>query len=238
VLSHLPLALVGGDPYSPLRAIVRVLTAGLLSTVSTAVVHQMIAAPGTAVSADGTLSPHRRNLFAHVRAARRAGAFRTTALPHMAVTAGAVALFAAPRAVSALLHAAQQAVPGMAWTRAWDAALVLSVAGTAVALLAALVPAHIALVRLQASLLPADVDPVVPFDRSLGGRQVRDMRAAWASFDRAGVLRVLVVYLKFVAMEAAVSVLFVGLLVAQLVLFAGPAVREAVRQAREQGMEV
>jgi len=52
-----------------------------------------------------------------------------------------------------------------------DAGKVLAVAGVSLALQALLViPAHAALTRVQASLLPADEPTIVPFDRSFAGR--------------------------------------------------------------------
>jgi hypothetical protein len=48
---------------------------------------------------------------------------------------------------------------------------VICVAGLSLALQVLLaIPAHAALARVQASLLPADEDPIVPFDRSFAGR--------------------------------------------------------------------
>ncbi|EAQ87911.1 hypothetical protein CHGG_04530 [Chaetomium globosum CBS 148.51] len=50
-------------------------------------------------------------------------------------------------------------------------AKVIAVAGLSLALQVLLaIPAHAALARVQASLLPADEDPIVPFDRSFAGR--------------------------------------------------------------------
>jgi hypothetical protein len=52
-----------------------------------------------------------------------------------------------------------------------DIAKVVCVLGVHLALNVLLVtPAHVALTRVQASLLPADQDTLVPFDRSFGGR--------------------------------------------------------------------
>ncbi|KAK4157262.1 hypothetical protein C8A00DRAFT_29827 [Chaetomidium leptoderma] len=52
-----------------------------------------------------------------------------------------------------------------------DIAKILAVVGLSVALQALLViPSHAALTRVQASLLPADQDTLVPFDRSFAGR--------------------------------------------------------------------
>lgn len=55
--------------------------------------------------------------------------------------------------------------------RGSEIAKVVCVLGVSLALEALLVvPAHTALTRVQASLLPADEDTLVPFDRSFGGR--------------------------------------------------------------------
>lgn len=82
---------------------------------------------------------------------------------------------------------------------------------------AIVVPATVALTRVQASLLPDEVETIVPFDRSFGGKVVPaiiggsgavSMLEAWKTFDWNARVRLLKVYLKVLAMQVAVFVLF------------------------------
>lgn len=79
------------------------------------------------------------------------------------------------------------------------------------------IPAQIALVRIQASLLPPDEDPIVPFDRSFGGRVSpvfsvggaegqggkthATLRDIWETLSRAAVWRVAKLMLKVAAAQ-------------------------------------
>lgn len=82
--------------------------------------------------------------------------------------------------------------------------------------LAVVIPTQIALVRIQASLLPPDEDPIVPFDRSFGGRVSpvfsvgeadkdekthATLRDVWETLSRAAVWRVAKLMLKVAAAQ-------------------------------------
>lgn len=82
-------------------------------------------------------------------------------------------------------------------------------------------PAQIAVVRVQASLLPPDQDPIVPFDRSFGGRVSpllsvggvseqgekthATLRDIWETLSRAAIWRVARLVLKAMAVSFCVS---------------------------------
>lgn len=89
-----------------------------------------------------------------------------------------------------------------------------------------LVPAGVALVRVQASLLPDDEDTIVPVDRTFSGNAGKQgdgyappgilapphgaitFRAAWKSFDWLERRRILLLYAKFVLIEGATRLVF------------------------------
>jgi hypothetical protein len=67
------------------------------------------------------------------------------------------------------------------------------------------VPSHVILVRVQASLLPSDIDTIVPFDRSFqgavqsvaeGGKGYLTITEAWKTFSRAALRRLIILYVK------------------------------------------
>lgn len=88
-------------------------------------------------------------------------------------------------------------------------------------------PAQVILVRVQASLLPADADTIVPFDRSFGGavepevvtgKGYVDFVTAWKTFGRASWLRLLKLMGKIVAVALAVYVVFLAIVVPEFLL--------------------
>lgn len=117
-----------------------------------------------------------------------------------------------------------------------EAAKGLCVAGVALGLQALLaIPAHTALTRVQASLLPADEDTIVPFDRSFGGRVEPEvvtgkgfatLGAALKSVSRASWLRIYLQRVKLFAVNVAVQVLFAVVVMLQVLI---------VRQACDNG---
>ncbi|KAL2157520.1 hypothetical protein VTH06DRAFT_6071 [Thermothelomyces fergusii] len=110
-----------------------------------------------------------------------------------------------------------------------DAGKALAVVAVFLALQALLyVPAHTALIRVQASLLPPDEDTVVPFDRSFGGRVEPELvtgkgfatfGAAVKSVTRDSWLRIYLLRLKLFAVSVAIYsvIIFVVALEAVLV---------------------
>ena len=88
-----------------------------------------------------------------------------------------------------------------------------------------LLPATVTLKRVQASQLPEEIEGIVPFDRTFGGRVVPEsaggtgvlgLLEAWRSFDWAARIRLVKIYLKTGATQVAVSVLFLGAVYGEL----------------------
>lgn len=84
-----------------------------------------------------------------------------------------------------------------------------------------LIPAHIILVRVQASLLPEDTETIVPFDRSfegtvepavVGGKGYVSMRNAWKTFSHSAWRRIVKLYVKIYAISLAFAA-FIGLVI-------------------------
>jgi len=97
--------------------------------------------------------------------------------------------------------------------------------------IAIVVPAAVTLTRVQASLLPDDVETIVPFDRSFGGKlvpavvggsDVISMLEAWKTFDWNARVRLLKLYGKVILIQIAVIFLFAFVFVGQLHLIMGP----------------
>jgi hypothetical protein len=89
-------------------------------------------------------------------------------------------------------------------------------------------PAHVLLVRAQASLLPEADEPIVPFDRSFGGRVTplaaggpgyATLRDAWFSFPRAAWRRLLILYCKVALIIFASEFLVFAFFVSEFVFF-------------------
>jgi len=106
-----------------------------------------------------------------------------------------------------------------------------SVAALAIALAFFLVlPANVALTRVQASLLDDNEETIVPFDRSFGGKVVPEIIGgtgvigildAWKTFDWNSRVRLLKAYAKVFAMQFVFSIVFVLVLVAEVGLIVG-----------------
>jgi len=90
-----------------------------------------------------------------------------------------------------------------------------------VSILGLILPAHIALIRAEASLLPEDTASIVPFDRTFGGRLTWDfasrkeriirgltMRGAYMSFDRDTYKRTIFMYAKLFAIISATTFVY------------------------------
>ncbi|OAA68071.1 hypothetical protein SPI_00266 [Niveomyces insectorum RCEF 264] len=102
----------------------------------------------------------------------------------------------------------------------WKTIVVVLVAIVLVFLI--VIPANVVLVRVQASLLPADVDTVVPFDRSFNGtvepavvdsRGYVTVRDAFRTFTRASWKRLLVLYVKAYLVTIVVDVVYAAILI-------------------------
>jgi hypothetical protein len=93
-----------------------------------------------------------------------------------------------------------------------------------------IIPANVVLTRVQASLLPDSEETIVPFDRSFGGKVepeivggsgVLGMVDAWKTFDWAGRVRLVKAYAKVFGMQIGASLLFTGIIAAQLFIIVG-----------------
>lgn len=91
------------------------------------------------------------------------------------------------------------------------------------------IPASVTLIRVQASLLSEEEETIVPFDRTFDGKVVPEivdgsgvigMLDAWKTFDWNSRVRLLKLYAKVGAMEAAVYVVLVGVLIGEARLIA------------------
>jgi len=92
------------------------------------------------------------------------------------------------------------------------------------------IPANVALTRVQASLLSDDLETIVPFDRSfsgkvipeiVGGTGVVGIRDALTTFDWAARIRLVLAYVKVFFMQIALSVLFLTIMVSEIFLIVG-----------------
>jgi hypothetical protein len=92
------------------------------------------------------------------------------------------------------------------------------------------IPANVTLTRVQASLLVDTEETIVPFDRSFGGKVIPEIVGgsgmigildAWKTFDWASRIRLVKAYLKVMAMQIAVTVLFTVIFFSQLFIVGG-----------------
>jgi hypothetical protein len=97
------------------------------------------------------------------------------------------------------------------------------------------IPANVTLIRMQASVLPDEVESVVPFDRSFGGKVVPEivggsgiigMLDAWKTFDRNARVRLFKAYAKVFAMQLAIAVLFFSVIGAEVAMIVGKNMNE------------
>jgi hypothetical protein len=97
------------------------------------------------------------------------------------------------------------------------------------------VPATVALTRVQASLLPDEVETIVPFDRSFGGKVVPaivggsgaiSMLEAWKTFDWNARIRLLKIYLKVISMQVAILFVSMFVIVGQVHLIMGDKIKK------------
>ncbi|KAJ4269988.1 hypothetical protein NW762_001661 [Fusarium torreyae] len=91
------------------------------------------------------------------------------------------------------------------------------------------IPAYMILVRVQASLLPADADTIIPFDRSFNGRiepvvvgglGYATVRDAWSSFSKTAWRRIVMIHVKVTGISIAASLVMVAVIVPQVILLA------------------
>ncbi|KAJ6496898.1 hypothetical protein DFH09DRAFT_1001997 [Mycena vulgaris] len=159
-------------------------------------------------------------------------------LPSLVFAAAQQATFLLPLAVAVLLglpdmpehalHAAQQDEPAKL---ALMTLRILAVPATAgIFALFVLLPASVTLTRIEAALLPADMQPIVPFDRAAlvgaidltarGGPRALFV-SAWRSFDRAARLRLVKLYAKMVFAQITVAVVGLHIMAAEVYVIGG-----------------
>ena len=110
-------------------------------------------------------------------------------------------------------------------------------------LICIVIPAEVTLKRIQASMLPEEDETIVPFDRTfagkvkpeiLGGSGCVGMFDAWKTFDKAGRIRLIKLYVKVFAIELATTIFFAMTLVAELRLIMGDDFNKMVKAAHDQ----
>ncbi|OAA61498.1 hypothetical protein ISF_05577 [Cordyceps fumosorosea ARSEF 2679] len=93
--------------------------------------------------------------------------------------------------------------------------------------IALVIPARVILVRVQASLLPEEVDAIIPFDRSFqgkvvpavaGGRGYATVAEAWTTFSRAGWRRLITLYIKAFLVTVGVYALIAAVSIPEFLL--------------------
>ncbi|RGP79448.1 ubiquitin conjugating enzyme [Fusarium longipes] len=91
------------------------------------------------------------------------------------------------------------------------------------------IPAYVVLVRVQASLLPADADTIIPFDRSfngriepvvVGGRGYATVRDAWSSFSKSAWRRIVMLEVKVIGVTIAAYFGLMVVVIPQIILLA------------------
>ena len=100
-------------------------------------------------------------------------------------------------------------------------------------------PAQVTLVRVQASVLPEEDEPIVPFDRTFGGKVVPEseggkgvlgMLDAWKTFEWSSRLRLVGLYMKIIAIQMFTTLVFVLLMIGELRMIVG-------REGFDQGVK-
>jgi hypothetical protein len=90
---------------------------------------------------------------------------------------------------------------------------------------AIVIPAQVTLTRVQASLISEEDEPIVPFDRSFGGRVAPEIVGgsgvvgildAWKTFDLNSRVKLLKLYAKATLVQVAVAFMMMVVIVAQL----------------------
>lgn len=100
------------------------------------------------------------------------------------------------------------------------------------------VPAIVTFIRVAASMLPEEHEPIVPFDRTFGGKVTPvalggsgkiGFLDAWKSFDWPSRLRFIMVSVKAVAMQIGLSIFFIAVFFGELALITGSCSPEKLR---------
>ncbi|KXH66327.1 ubiquitin carrier protein [Colletotrichum salicis] len=90
------------------------------------------------------------------------------------------------------------------------------------------IPAHVVLVRVQASLIPEEANTIIPFDRSfegkveprvVGGKGYATMDDAWSGFSRNAWKRLVILYVKIFAVSFATFALMAAVVIPEIIVF-------------------
>ena len=109
------------------------------------------------------------------------------------------------------------------------------------------IPANVTLTRVQASLLPDEIESIVPFDRSFGGKVIPEivggsgvvgMLDAWKTFDWNSRIRLVKAYAKVLAMQFGLSVLFFVTIGAEIALIVGKDLKKIFPDDGKDGKSV
>ncbi|KAI1084088.1 hypothetical protein F5B20DRAFT_577030 [Whalleya microplaca] len=140
--------------------------------------------------------------------------FRATALPTLACFLSVGITQEVPIILARVIYANEARSNVHSWKP-------FSVIGVYFLLLVFLVvPTHVILTRVQASLLPLEAETIVPVDRTLQlqtdeGKEYLSMLDAWRSFSRAAWVRLVKLYAKIFAASVAIEFLMFAFIVAQ-----------------------
>ena len=105
------------------------------------------------------------------------------------------------------------------------------------------IPAHVTLKRVQASMLPEEDESIVPFDRTFGGKSKPEilggsgavgMLDAWKTFDQSARIRLIKLYAKIIAIQVTTTIVFFMVFIGELRLIMGDDFAKMVRMAHEQ----
>ncbi|RPA88784.1 hypothetical protein L873DRAFT_1724762 [Choiromyces venosus 120613-1] len=112
--------------------------------------------------------------------------------------------------VTLLISLSTELVHGLASARVDGPTRVIALIATCLLFLGIVLPASVALTRVQASHLPEDIEPIVPFGRSFGKSDGRDLTfvEAWKSIGMNGWKRVARMFLKLAPMAVVLPVVF------------------------------
>ena len=106
----------------------------------------------------------------------------------------------------------------------------LIVVAALVSTVSIVIPANVALKRVQASMLPEEDESIVPFDRTFGGKVIPEivggsgkigMLTAWKTFDWNARVRLLKIYAKVAAIQGLLFMAFASLVLGELQLALG-----------------
>ncbi|KAF2277113.1 uncharacterized protein EI97DRAFT_432729 [Westerdykella ornata] len=105
-------------------------------------------------------------------------------------------------------------------------------------------PAHVTLVRIEASLLADEHDTIVPFDRTFAGKVVSKVLGgtgavgfvdAWKSFNWEARRRLIKLWFKAMAIESLMIVAFVHVILFEVWIFLGTAFIKALERQQQAG---